>query len=114
MAAGRSNSQSLFQGYYLGKTQVDMRCNKAVLPWIIEELLLNVSNHISIWFSPGDYAITFVEDGGKEIMTHYYDTISRFTVNKEKKSFGYLIKSARGPKVNFFAYRAFESSDVSE
>ena len=113
MAAGRSSSQSLFQGYYLGSTQVDMRCNKALFPWIIEELLLNVANHTSIWFSPGDYAITFVEDGGKEIMTHFYDTVTKFTVIKEKKSFGYLVKSAKGVKLNFFAYCAFESTDVS-
>jgi len=113
MATGRSSSQSLFQGYYLGSTQVDIRCNKVLFPWILEELLLNTANHTSVWFSPGEYAITFVEDGGKEIMTHFYDTLTQFTVIKDKKSFGYLVKTAKRPKLDFFGYSAFEPSDVS-
>lgn len=105
-------SHSLLQGKYLGSTQVDGRCIKALLSWIIEEFLLRESNFKSIWFSPGEDKISFVEDDGTEFLSHAYGEIAYFTVLKDKRSFGYLVRSAE-TKFNFYAYQALDVDDVS-
>ena len=49
----RSESQSLFNIYYLGQTVVDRRCSSSVMPWIIEELKLNAAKMRFVWLTPG-------------------------------------------------------------
>ena len=49
----RSESQSLFNIYYLGNTVVDRRCSSSVMPWIIEELKLNAAKMRFVWLTPG-------------------------------------------------------------
>ena len=49
----RSESQSLFNIYYLGATAVDRRCSSSVMPWIIEELKLNAAKMRFVWLTPG-------------------------------------------------------------
>ena len=49
----RSESQSLFNIYYLGHTVVDRRCSSSVMPWIIEELKLNAAKMRFVWLTPG-------------------------------------------------------------
>lgn len=105
------NSHSLFQGKYLGSTLVDRRCSKALLSWIIEELLLSKINHKSIWFSPGENKISFVKDDGTELLDHVYGEITHFTVLKDRLSFGYLVKSPE-TKLKFYGYQAVQKADV--
>lgn len=106
------SSHSLFQGKYLGRTGIDGRCSKTLLPWIIEEFLLSEVEYKSIWFSPGDDEISFVEDDGTEFMSHAYSAITHFTVVKDEKSFGYLVRSSE-TKFTFYAYQALHKADVS-
>ena len=52
-----SVSQSLFQVYYLGSTEVDRRCSAAVLPWIIEEMKLKLDTAQDmklVWITLGE------------------------------------------------------------
>jgi len=107
------NSNSLFQGKYLGSTQVDGRCNKALLSWIIEEFLLTDVDYKSIWFNPGESKISFVEDDGAELMSHAYADIAHFIILKDGKCFAYLVRSAETKKFNFFAFQALQQDDVS-
>ena len=106
------NSQCLLQGKYLGNTAIDGRCSRTLLPWIIEEFLLSQLDYKSIWFSPGANKLSFVEDDGTEFMSHNYGEISHFTVLKDEKSFGYLVRSSEA-KFTFFAYQALQKDDVS-
>lgn len=105
------NSHSLFQGKYFGSRLVDGRCTRALLSWIIEEFLLNELDYKSIWFSPADNKISFVEDEGTELMSHDYNEITHFTVLKDNKSFGYLVRSSF-TNFKFYAYQALQKDDV--
>ena len=50
----RSESQSLFNIYYLGNTVVDRRCSSAVMPWIIEEMKIKAAKMRFLWLTPGE------------------------------------------------------------
>lgn len=106
------NSHSLLQGKYLGCTKIDSRCSRTLLPWIIEEFLLSELDYKSIWFSPGANKLSVVEDDGTEFMSHSYGEITHFSVLKDEKSFGYLVRSSEA-KFNFYAYQALQKADVS-
>lgn len=49
----RSESQSLFNIYYLGNTTVDRRCSSSVMPWIIEEMKIKATKMRFVWLTPG-------------------------------------------------------------
>lgn len=49
----RSESQSLFNIYYLGNTVVDRRCSSSVMPWIIEEMKIKAAKMRFLWLTPG-------------------------------------------------------------
>ena len=102
-----------FQGKYFGSRVVDGRCVRELLSWIIEEFLLNEFDYKSIWFSPAVSKISFVQDDGTELMNHDYSVITHFTVLKDDRSFGYLVRYSANTSFNFYAYQAFEKADVS-
>ena len=106
------NSHCLFQGKYFGSRLVDGRCTKALLSWIIEEFLLSELDYKSIWFSPAENKISFVEDEGTELMSHDYNEITHFTILKDERSFGYLVRSSF-TNFKFYAYQALQKADVS-
>ena len=106
------NSYCLFQGKYFGSRLVDGRCTRALLPWIIEEFLLNELDYKSIWFSPAENKISFVEDEGTELMSHDYNEITHFTVLKDDRSFGYLVRSSF-TNFKFYTYQALQKAHVS-
>lgn len=107
-----SSSHSLFQGKYLGRTQVDSRCSRTLMSWIIEEFLLSKVDYKSIWFTLGESKISFVEDDGTEMISHAYNAIAHFTVLQDERSFGYLVRISE-TKTDFFAFQAMQQDDVS-
>ena len=72
-----SVSQRLYQVYYLGERVVDRRYSSTVIPWIIEELKLNLERAQDLrraWLTQGERSIV-IPERSKDVSRRYYKRI---------------------------------------
>ncbi|XP_019854945.1 PREDICTED: TBC1 domain family member 1-like isoform X2 [Amphimedon queenslandica] len=107
-----SESQSLFQVYYLGCLEVDRRFSSSVLPWITEQLKLELEDMKLVWVTLGPSSIGYVADSGEHITSHQYKSIIRWSPGLEGVSFAYITTHDKDNKTYCHAFQCLDLNEA--